>query len=324
MKSDILNDLKQKNSGFISGQEIGQKYGITRAAIWKYIKQLQNEGYTIDSASKNGYRLVSCPDILTYDEISEYMDTKYIGRKIVYYGSVSSTNNKAKAFAESGEPEGTVVISECQTEGKGRTGRKWLSEAYKGILMSIILRPNIDMSTATLVTQIACSAVGTAISKLTDNVQVKWPNDILINGKKVCGILTESSGEVDKTDYIILGIGINVNQNENELSESLSAIATSLRIEIKSEISRQKLAAAILNEFEKQYQKMQEHQNMGGVLDFCRTHSNIIGNNILLTRNGRQSEAQVIDLNQQGQLVVRYKDGTFENISSGMISILHR
>jgi BirA family transcriptional regulator, biotin operon repressor / biotin---[acetyl-CoA-carboxylase] ligase len=321
MKSEILNDLKQRGSDFISGQEIGQKYGITRAAIWKYMKQLQNEGYIIDSASKNGYRLVSCPDILTYDEISEYLDTRYIGRKIVHYDSVSSTNNKAKALAESGEQEGTVVISESQTEGKGRTGKKWISEASKGILMSIILRPNIDMSTATLVTQIGCAAVGTAICELTNNVNVKWPNDILINGKKVCGILTESSGEVDKTDYIILGIGINVNQDENELPESLSNIATSLKIEIKKKISRQKLVSDIFNEFEKQYQKMQEHKNSDETLDFCRTHSNIIGKNILLNRNGQQSKAQVIDLNRQGQLMVRYKDGTFESISSGNISI---
>jgi BirA family biotin operon repressor/biotin-[acetyl-CoA-carboxylase] ligase len=177
------------------------------------------------------------------------------------------------------------------------------------------------MSTATLVTQIGCAAVGTAICELTNNVQVKWPNDILINGKKVCGILTESSGEVDKTDYIILGIGINVNQDENELPESLSHIATSLKIEIKNEISRKKLVSDIFNEFEKQYQKMQEHKNIDETLDFCRTHSNIIGKNILLNRNGQQSKAQVIDLNRQGQLMVRYKDGTFENISSGNISI---
>lgn len=322
MKSEILSVLKQGGLGFVSGQEISRKFGITRAAVWKYIKQLQNEGYTIESTPKNGYKLISCPDVLTYDEISENLKTQHIGRKIIHFSSIGSTNDKAKELAESGEPEGTVVVSEEQTNGKGRVGRKWISEAYKGILMSIILKPNIDMSAVTLVTQIGCASVGSAINKLTDNVQVKWPNDILINGKKICGVLTESAGEADKTDYIILGIGINVNQTESELPESLSVTSTSLKIEMKRDISRQILVSDIFNEFEKQYQKMQECNNADETLNFCRMHSNIIGKNVLLKRNDWQSKAKAIDLNQQGQLMVRYNDGTCESISSADISIL--
>lgn len=283
------------------------------------MKQLQNEGYTIESTPRNGYKLTACPDILTYDEIFENLKTQYIGRKMIHYHSIGSTNDKARELAESGEPEGTVVISERQTNGRGRFGRKWLSETAKGILMSIILKPNIDMSSVTLVTQIGCASVGSAVDRLTNHVKIKWPNDILVNGKKICGILTESAGELDKTDYVILGIGINVNQAESELPESLSATSTSLKIEMKKEISRQRLVSDILNRFENQYQKMQERQNVNEALDFCRTHSNIIGKNILLKRNGRQSKAQAMDLNNQGQLVVRYKDGTCENISSADI-----
>lgn len=322
MKSEILAILKENSSSFVSGQDVSQKFGITRAAVWKYIKQLQNEGYVIESVSKNGYRLINCPDILTSDEIAGYLRTAYIGRRILHYDSIDSTNNKARELAEKGEPEGTVVVSESQTKGKGKTGRQWYSEAYKGIWMSIILRPDIAMSSVNLITQIGCAAVGAAVESFADAVQIKWPNDVLIHGKKFCGILTESSGEMDETDYVIPGIGINVNQSEDEFPEELISKATSLKIELKREIIRQKLISDILNEFEMRYNRIKQHENMDEALDYCRKHSNLIGKTILLARNGRKLKAQVMELNNQGQLSIRYEDGTTENIIAGEISVL--
>jgi len=322
MKSEIITILKQHDSAFVSGQEISKRFGITRAAVWKYIKQIQKEGYELESAPRNGYKLVSCPDILTYDEISPYLKTRYIGQRIIHYGSTDSTSNKARELAESGEPEGTVVISETQTEGKGRSGKTWDSEAYKGIWMSIILRPDVDMSSVAMVTQIGCAAVGTVMDTLIGGIQIKWPNDVLVNGKKFCGILTESSGEADKTDYVVLGIGINVNQTENDFPAPLDKTATSIKIETGKDISRQRLVSDILYAFEKLYKNVQNQENIDGILDFFTNHSNIIGKNILLKRNHRKSAVYVTGLNRQGQLVIRYKDGSYGNISSGDISIL--
>lgn len=322
MRSEILAILKESGSSFVSGQDISQKFGITRAAVWKYIKQLQSKGYVIESVPKNGYRLIKCPDILTYDEIAGYLRTAYIGRRILHYDSIDSTNNKARELAEKGEPEGTVVISESQTKGKGKTGRQWYSEAYRGIWMSMILRPDIAMSCVNLITQIGCAAVGAAAENIAGDVQIKWPNDVLIHGKKFCGILTESSGEMDQTDYIIIGIGINVNQSENEFPEELISKATSLKIELKREIVRQELISDILNKFEKQYNRIKQHENSDEALDFCRTHSNLIGKTLLITRNGRKWKAQAMELNNQGQLMIRYEDGTTENIIAGEISVL--
>jgi birA, biotin-[acetyl-CoA-carboxylase] ligase region len=251
MKSEILAILKENMNTFVSGQEISNQLGITRAAVWKYIKQLQGEGYLIESAPKNGYRLQNCPDILTYDELKEYLKTDFIGRRIMHFDSIDSTNRKARELAEAGEPEGTVVIAEEQTRGKGKIGREWYSQARKGIWMSIILRPSIALSSVPLFTQIACAAVGKALRGFTAGAQIKQPNDILLNGKKFCGVLIESSGEVDRTDYIVLGIGINVNQDEIDFPDRLRSTATSLKMETQKPISRQILTSEIFNEFEK-------------------------------------------------------------------------
>lgn len=321
MKSEILAMLKQSGSEYISGQEISRKFGVTRAAVWKTIKQLQSEGYGIESATNNGYRLLSCPDILTYDEIRPYLKTDFIGRKIIHYDSIGSTNNEARELAEAGEPEGTVVISERQTGGRGRSGKKWISQDYKGILMSVILRPDMDLAVVPLVTLIGCAAAGMAIEKLTDNVRLKWPNDVFLNGRKIGGILTETAGEIDKVDYIVLGIGINVNQSEREWPGPLNVTPTSLKIEMKKEISRQKLVSDILNEFEKQYKKFKEQNAADETLEYCRAHSSLTGKNILLKRNGRQTKAQVMDISSNGQLAVRYPNGMSENVSSADISV---
>jgi BirA family transcriptional regulator, biotin operon repressor / biotin---[acetyl-CoA-carboxylase] ligase len=322
MKTKILSILKKNKDSYVSGQDISQQIGMTRAAVWKYIKQLQSEGYLIESVSKNGYRLKSCPDILTYDEVGEVLKTHLIGHKIIHYDSIDSTNNKAREFAELGETEGTVVISEAQTKGKGKTGREWYSEAYKGICMSIILKPNIDLLSVPLITQIACAAVGKAVENLTNGMQIKWPNDVLLNGKKICGILTESSGEVDKVDYIILGIGVNVNQEENDFPKSLEQRATSLKIKTKRQISRKDLLSDILYEFEKQYILFKEHESINNVVEFCRKYSSVIGKQILLERNDQKILAKVIDINNRGQLLIQFSNGSSENISIGDISIL--
>jgi BirA family transcriptional regulator, biotin operon repressor / biotin---[acetyl-CoA-carboxylase] ligase len=322
MKTEILTILKKNKDSFVSGQDISQQIGMTRASVWKYIKQLQSEGYLIESVSKNGYRLQSCPDILTSDEVGEVLKTDFIGHKIIHFDSIDSTNNKARELAELGASEGTVVISEAQTKGKGKTGREWFSKAYKGICVSIILRPNIALLSVPLITQIACAAVGKAVENLTKGMQIKWPNDVLLNGMKICGILTESSGEVDKIDYIILGIGVNVNQDKNDFPKVLEQKATSLKIMTKKQISRKNLISNILYEFEKQYILFKEHEDIDYVVGFCRKYSSVIGKQILLERNDQKILAKAIDINNRGQLLLQFTNGSTESISIGDISIL--
>lgn len=321
-KSELLTILKESGDSFVSGQEIGEKFGITRAAVWKGVKQLQEDGYRIESAHKKGYRLVRTPDILTGGEIREYLHTAYIGRRILHYDAIDSTNRITRELAEAGEPEGTVVIAEGQTKGKGKTGRPWYSQAYRGIWMSVLLRPRIPMSSVNLITQIGCAAVGICAERSAERVQIKWPNDVLINGKKFCGVLTESFGEMDETDYVVCGIGINVNQCRGDFRDDLAFKATSLKIEAKKEIKRQELTAAVLNELETHYDRVRLHRSAEEALDFCRTHSTVLGKTVVLTKNGKRVTARATELNDQGQMVVRYGDGTTENILGGEIAVL--
>lgn len=250
MRAEILTILKQNNTEFLSGQELSQRFGVTRAAVWKCIRQLEDEGYVIESRSKNGYRLLSCPDILTEDELAPYLQTKCLGRKVKYFRSIDSTNIRARELAEKGEPAGTTVISEEQTGGKGHIGRKWYSNPYQGILMSVILRPGTAMAALPQITEKVCTAAAEAIRTFTGNTEFRAPDHILINGRKAGGVLVEAAGETDRTDYIIAGIGINVNQELSDLPEEVRNQSTSLRIEKNIKISRQQLAADILNKME--------------------------------------------------------------------------
>ena len=182
MKEAIINILKNSSHTFISGQYISDKLGVTRTAIWKYINGLKKEGYTIESASKKGYRLISCPDILTFEEIASLLETKSIGQNIVHFDSTESTNEEAKKLASS-QKDGTVIISEEQTLGKGRLGRNWTSPKFKGIYMSIILKPDINTMDVPKITQVAAASVIQTLFQNNIKGYVNWPNDIIVNNK---------------------------------------------------------------------------------------------------------------------------------------------
>ena len=206
--------------------------------------------YVIEAISRKGYRIISSPDILTFEEIKNYLNTECIGKNIIYFDSIGSTNSKAKELAEGGKVHGTVVISEEQTSGRGRIGRDWLSPKYKGIWMSIILRPNIITENISKITLLGAAAVQKAIMKMGVKTSIKWPNDIVINSKKVCGILTEMSGEIDHINYLVMGIGINVNLEKEDITTDLKDVATSIKIESGKPMDRKLLLANILNIFE--------------------------------------------------------------------------
>lgn len=322
MKSIILDLLKKSSDNHISGEELSKSLGVTRAAIWKYIKALKEEGYEINSVSNKGYKLISSPDLLTYEEISPHLRTNIIGRNIYYFQSIDSTNIKAKELARQGEKEGTLIISESQSSGKGRLGRAWTSPKDKGIWMSLILRPDVEPSYASKITLIAAAAVHKAIKEYCNiNCGIKWPNDIVINNKKVCGILTEMSGELNKINYIILGIGINANLDLEDFPEEIRSIASSIKLEKGDPIIRKNLIAKIMNEFEILYNEMINYSNINSTIEICRTNSIFIGKEVKLINKNEVIIAKVIDIDDQGELIIEKEDGTILPIISGEVSM---
>lgn len=321
MKEKILKALKENPDKFLSGEMLSKELGITRAAIWKHINSLKAEGYEIDSVSKKGYKLIDVPDLLTKDEILPRLNTKYIGKTYVYYSKIDSTNKKAKELATDGFEEGTIVISEEQSLGRGRLGRVWYSPKGKGIWVSIILKPDIPTMMAPRITLIGAAAVHSALEEFGIKSEIKWPNDIILNNKKVCGILTEMSGEMEKLNYIVMGIGINVNTEENELENELNKIATSLKIECKKEICRKQLLCSLLNHFEDFYDAFKEYGTLENVINICKKNSILIGKEVKIISYGKEVAAKVIDIEDDGELIVKYDDGTVGKVLSGEVSV---
>ncbi|KPU26613.1 biotin--acetyl-CoA-carboxylase ligase [Caloranaerobacter sp. TR13] len=320
MKDEILKLLKENNNRFVSGQSISDTLNVSRTAIWKYINQLREEGYLIDSVTRKGYKLTYTPDILTYVEIAEYLKTNYIGRKIVYFESIDSTNIKAKQLATEGIKEGTVVISEEQTMGRGRLGRKWLSPKGKGIWMSIILRPDINPIDASKVTQIGAAAIWKTLKKVGVDAYIKWPNDIVLNGKKVCGILTEMSAELNRINYLVIGMGINVNVNSEEFPEEIKDIATSIKAEIGHDVDRKFIVAEILNNFEGFYNELIKYGSIKTSIEICREASILLGREIKIITNKGERKAKAIDITDQGELLIE-ENGQIKKLVSGEISV---
>ncbi|WP_010234234.1 biotin--[acetyl-CoA-carboxylase] ligase [Clostridium arbusti] len=321
MKDEILRLLKGNVEGFISGQEISEKFGVSRTAIWKYINQLKIDGYEIEAISKKGYRLISSPDILTNEEIAGSLNTKYIGRSIIHFDSIDSTNNKAKELALLDEKNGTVIISEEQTMGKGRMGRNFISPKGKGIWMSIILKPDINPLNVAMVTQIGAAAINKAFREMKIETLIKWPNDILLNKKKICGILTEMSAELTKVNFLVMGIGINVNLDEGDFTEEVKEMATSVKIETGKSLSRKEIVSRILNNFEVLYEDFIEREDIEKTISICRENSILIGREIRVIKRENSINAKVLDIDNKGELVVQYEDGKRENLISGEISI---
>lgn len=321
LKEKILKLLKDSKNEFISGQEISQQLNVSRTAIWKYINALKEEGYEIESVSRKGYMLLSTPDILNYEEIRKYLETKHIGREIFYFDTLDSTNLKAKELAANEQKEGTVVIAEEQTNGRGRLGRSWSSPKKKGIWMSIILTPEIEPTDAAKVTQVAAAAVWKGINDVGVKTQIKWPNDIVLNGKKVCGVLTEMSGELNRLNYLVVGIGINANMSDEDFPEEIRGLATSLKIELNKEVERKELIGRILNNFEELYEELIRNNSIDKSIKICVENSALIGKDVRLILKGKEEEAKAIDISKEGELIIQDKNGDISKIISGEVSV---
>lgn len=317
MKQEVLAILKQNKGTFVSGQAISERLDVTRAAIWKCIKQLRQDGYGIESVPNHGYKLVADADTLTYEEVKNALKTQIFGNKIVHFTAIDSTNNWAKKLAEQGEPEGTVVVAEMQDGGRGCSGRQWTCQSHLGIWMSVILRPQLDMPSVPLITQMACAAVGQALEPVASAVQVGWPHDIVLNGKKIGGVLTESSGEIDQVQYVVVGIGININQTAADFPSALIDKATSLKLETGREQSRQLLFCAILEKLEQLYLFFKSSKNFDSALAYCKAHSTTLGHPVLFLKDGTRHSGLALDLDTHGGLVIQLENGEIQRLLSG-------
>jgi BirA family biotin operon repressor/biotin-[acetyl-CoA-carboxylase] ligase len=319
--SEILSALRSANEGGVSGAELSQKLGITRAAIWARIEELRQAGYEIEATPHLGYRLVSSPDALHADDlIARLGKTRVIGRDIRVFEETTSTNDVIEKLARDNVKEGVVVFAESQTKGRGRLGRKWISPARKGLWFSILLRPELRPQEATQLTVASGTALRRAIEASTGvKAKIKWPNDILIQGKKVAGILTELSAEVDRVKHIILGIGVDVNLTAAEFPVELRKIATSLRIEAGKNITRADLAVTILQELDHEYARVCAG-DFQGIADEWEEHCGTIGQPVTIQVGERRIHGRAESLDDDGALLVRTEHGHLERITGGDVT----
>lgn len=319
----ILSVLRHSKDSYVSGEDLCGHSGISRAAIWKHIENLRDIGYDIEAVPHLGYKLVSAPDALIPSEIKWKLKTKIFGRDIISYKKVDSTNDIAYHLAEKGVKAGTVIIAEEQSRGKGRHGRQWVSPSKGGIYLSCILRPKIPPNEIPRITLFAAVAVAKAIRDITSlDVSIKWPNDLVLDGKKVCGILTEMKAEQDSVDFIILGIGINVNTPLKQLPKGSTSLKDELHNNnIKRGISRVELTKQVLERLEEFYSIL-ERNGFEPIIDAWKGLSNMLGSRIKVILPGRTFEGLAHDINPDGALVVRLDSGILEKVSSGDVAMV--
>ena len=312
MQEKILDFLK-KSPEYISGEEISSHLKISRQALWKHIQELRDTGYDIVAVPHLGYKLISSPDRLYPYEITYALNTKHVGRKTYYFDTVSSTMDIALQLAMKGSPEGTLVIAESQTKGRGRLGRSWFSPKYKGIYISLILRPKISPHQVPLLTLMAAVSVCEGVRNETGlTAQIKWPNDILIHHKKLGGILTELNAEADLSRFVIVGIGLNVN-NEKKV---IPIGATSLKEQKKQEICRLGLLQEILRKIEENYLILQRNGSPQ-IIDKWRNWNISLGRRVKVICQKQHIEGQAMDVDTDGGLLIRKDSGLTQKVMSG-------
>lgn len=312
IQEKILDFLKRKPD-YLSGDQISHRLGITRQALWKHIHILKDSGYDIVAVPHLGYKLISSPDRLFVSEVARQLNTKFIAKKIYYFDTVSSTMDTAWQLAIKGSPDGTIILTESQTKGRGRLGRSWFSPKYKGIYLSLILRPKILPNQTPLITLMSAVSVCEAIKEKTGiTCQIKWPNDILVHHKKIGGILTELNAETDLSRFVVVGIGLNVNNDKRTLTMG----ATSLREQKKKELNRLDLLQEILRQIENNYLIFQKKGALA-VIDKWRDWSVSLGRRVRVVYQKEHIEGQAVDIDIDGGLLIRNDAGLTQKVMAG-------
>ena len=286
--------MLRQSDGYLSGQQLCDHFQVSRTAVWKAINQLKEEGYEIEAVRNKGYRIVDIPDRITADAIKSCLETKWMAKNLEYYDEIDSTNNRAKALGEAGGADGTLFVAETQTAGKGRRGRCWQSPAGSSISMSMREKTELDIG-------------------------IKWPNDLVVSGKKISGILTEMSAEIDYINHVVIGIGINVNMES--FPEDIAKTATSLRIEAGKEFRRFELIAAIMEYFEKAYEAVCEAGSLEPIMeDYNRLLVNC-GRRVRVLEPEHEYDALALGIDKTGELQVECEDGSRKSVFAGEVSV---
>mgnify|MGYP002765611193 FL=1 len=319
MKEEILRLLRSAD-GYISGQELCNRFGVSRTAVWKAINQLKEAGYEIEAQQNKGYRLMAAPDLMTEAEIKSLMHTEWVAKEVLYFDTIDSTNTKAQELAEKGYQSGTLVVADKQESGKGRRGRSWVSPSGTGIFMTLMIKPDINPNNASMLTLVAALAVAKAITSVTgEEAMIKWPNDIVVNGKKVCGILTEMNAQFDYINHIVVGIGINVH-NES-FPEEISQMASSLMIEAGGKrFHRAQIIAETMSYFEQYYDTFLKTQDLSALV---REYDKLLVNrnkSVRVLDPKEPFDGKAMGITPKGELIV----DTWESrklVSSGEVSV---
>jgi BirA family biotin operon repressor/biotin-[acetyl-CoA-carboxylase] ligase len=319
-KEKILSLLRSSRKGFLSGEELARKTGISRTMVWKHIASLRREGFSIEAVPSQGYRITSEPDLLRQQDVVSGLKARVIGREVQLFTTLASTNTSAMELASTGAVEGTVVVAETQTGGKGRLGRKWISP--KGNLyLSIILRPNIPIYKAPLITLMGAVAAASAIKKICGlEAGIKWPNDIFISGKKVGGLLTEMSAEQDRIRHIVLGIGVDVNMMLDELPPDIRRLTTTLSTEAGAAINRTAFLRQLLKDLDHWYQQFLSKDT--DVLAEWERLNVTTGRRVTVSGAGETFEGQAEGIDVEGRLLVRQDDGMLRMVAAGDVTIV--
>lgn len=319
MKKEILSALRGSGD-YVSGQELCEKLQVSRTAVWKVIKQLQEEGYEIKAVPNRGYRIVGSPDVVSAEEIESRLRTSWAGHPVRYFDEVASTNQTAKQLGEEGAPEGTLVVADRQNHGKGRAGRVWEMKPGTAIAMTLLLRPKLPPNRISMVTLVMGMAVACACRELYDlPVGIKWPNDVVTGGRKLSGILTEMSTELMAVNYVVIGVGINV--NIREFPEEIRQTATSLELELGHETNRAELITSCMNDFERFYEKFLQAGDLSLLME---TYNELLlnrGRAVRVLEPGNEYTGTALGINKEGELLVRREDGTVTAVYAGEVSV---
>lgn len=319
MKSEILKILRQTD-GFVSGQELCSRFGVSRTAVWKAINQLKEDGYEIEAVRNRGYFLRGGADVLTKEELESRIRTKWAGSNVICLEETDSTNIQAKKQAEAGAPHGTLIVAEKQNGGKGRRGRGWESPAGVGIWMSLLLRPQIRTVSASMLTLLMAMAAARGIREATGLATgIKWPNDLTLNKKKICGILTEMSTELDEIQYVVIGIGINVSQTA--FPPEISETATSLLFESGMRFGRSRIIAATMEAMEEYYGIFTQTEDMSGLMDEYNRLLVNRENEVCVLAPAGEFRGTASGIDKSGALIVRLPNGTETAVISGEVSV---
>jgi len=321
-QNDLLHLLEQA-AGFVSGEQLSRTLGVSRTAVWKRIAVLKAAGYGIEALPSQGYRLVSRPDLLNADQLAAGLSPAcLIGQRIVYLDETGSTNAEAFRLAEMGAAEGTVVLAERQTAGKGRLGRQWVSPGGVNLYLSVVLRPALPPYEAPQLTFLSAVALARTIEEQVGlKPAIKWPNDLLLHGSKVAGLLNEMSAETDRVAFVILGIGVNLNMAVHQFPDDLRSPATSLAIELGRPVERNQFAASLLAALDHEYVRFC-NAGFGPVREEWAKRCNAYGRQVSVAIGNSTVRGPFAGIDHDGALLLTLPDGRLERVMSGDVTVL--